>query len=206
MPIITHQDEILLAKIDSEVAHMFAKLGGTIDSISSGEKKVAGLYQNYTKDLQNYVRRLRDKSKQMEILAREERSGIEDGDVKEIKNRVRGVDDRIQMIEAYCDRVKDLTLQKSGLTKRMREYAKLVVSNAQIRKKIVNIGLKIEKEKNKMVAADSLSKLEDSLKDIEREFERSKKEMNKKWEQILEERVEVNEVWMGLKDSIDNFE
>ena len=206
MPIITHQDEILLAKIDSEVAHMFAKLGGTIDSISSAEKKVAGLYQNYTKDLQNYVRRLRDKSKQMEILAREERSGIEDGDVKEIKSRVRGVDDRIQMIEAYCDRVKDLTLQKSGLTKRMREYAKLVVSNAQIRKKIVNIGLKIEKEKNKMVAADSLSKLEDSLKDIEREFERSKKEMNKKWEQILEERVEVNEIWMGLKDSIDNFE
>jgi len=45
-----------------------------------------------------------------------------------------------------------------------------------------------------------------SLKDIEREFERSKKELGKKWEQILEERAEVNEIWMSLKDSIDNFE
>ena len=206
MPIITHQDEILLAKIDVEVAQLFSKLSSTIDSIASAEKKMAGMYQNYTKDLQNYVRHLRDKSKQMEILGREERSGIEEADVKQIKKRVQGVDDQIHMIEAYYDRLKDLSLQKSGMTKRMREYSKLVVINAQIRKKIVNIGLKIEKEKNKMVAADSLSKLEDSLKDIEREFERSKKELIKKWDQIIEEKAEVNEVWQGLKDSIDSFE
>ena len=57
-----------------------------------------------------------------------------------------------------------------------------------------------------MVAAESISKDEDRMKDVDREFERSNKELAKKWEQILEERSEVNEVWNALKDSIDEFE
>ena len=57
-----------------------------------------------------------------------------------------------------------------------------------------------------MVAAENLSNIEDGLKDIERDFERSKKEVEKKWEQLVQERTEVNGMWMAFKDSIDNFE
>jgi hypothetical protein len=81
-----------------------------------------------------------------------------------------------------------------------------MVENAKIRKRIVEFGLRIEKEKNKMIAADSLSKLEDDLKDTERDFERSKKELEKKWDQLVQERTEVNGMWIAYKNSIDKFE
>lgn len=206
MPIVTHQDEYLLSKIDVEISAMFQKLAKEIDQIRSQETKLGEMYQSYSKDLGKYVRKMRDKSKQMEVLAREDRSGIQDADVKEYKDRIHNVDDQIKMIEGYYDRLKDLALQKGNLTKRMNEYSKLMVSHAKIRKEIVDIGLRIEKEKNKMVAAESISKNEDKLKDTEREYERSKKELDKKWALLEEERSEVNQIWQTLKDAIDNFE
>ena len=118
---------------------------------------------------------MRDKSKQMDVLSREDRSGVSKKEVDQYKKRIAEVEEQIKMVEGYFDRLKDLALQKAGMTKRMQEYSKLVITNAKVRKKIVDIGLKIEKEKNKMVAAESISKNEDKLKDIEREFERSKK-------------------------------
>jgi hypothetical protein len=205
-PIITHEDEILLAKIDVEVADMFGKLAGKINKISDFERSLGELYQDYTKDLQEYVRKMRDKSKQMETLAREERSGIEKGEVDGYKKIITDVDEQIKMLEGYYTAIKDLASIKKSLTKRMDEYVKLVDHNAKIRREIVEIGLKIEKDKNKMVAAESISKNEDKLKDTEREFERSKKEMEKKWEQISEERGEVNAMWKAFKTAVDEFE
>ena len=206
MPIVTHEDEILLAKIDQEVAGLFSKLAKKIDTIAGAERKLGELYQGYTKDLQNYSRKMRDKSKQMDVLAREERSGVEASDVKEYKKKIGDVDEQVKMIEGYYDRIKDLAAQKKGMTKRMEEYTKLTISNSKIRKKIVELGLRIEKDKNKMVAADSISTTEDKLKDTERDFERSKKELGKKWEQLIEERTEVNAMWSAFKDAIDEFE
>ena len=206
MPIVTHEDAIELAKLDVEVAHLFIKIAHKINSLGSQEKKLGEMYQSYGKDLQVYLRKLRDKSKQMDVLSREDNSGVDSEDVSECKKRIHDVDDQIKMIEGFYDRLKDLALQKKGLTKKMEEYSKLVVINARIRKSIVLIGLKIDKAKNKMVAAESISKDEDRMKDVDREFERSNKELAKKWEQILEERSEVNEVWNALKDSIDEFE
>ncbi|MCF2139105.1 MAG: hypothetical protein K9W44_03525 [Candidatus Lokiarchaeota archaeon] len=206
MPIVTHQDEYLLSKIDIELAGMLNYLARDIESIRNQEKKLGDMYQSYTKDLGKYIRKMRDKSKQMDVLAREDKSGITKADVDAYKKQIQKVDDRIRMIEGYYDRMKDLALQKNNLIKRMNEYAKLIVNHAKIRKTIVDIGLRIEKEKNKMVAAESISKNEDKLKDAEREFERSKKELNKKWNQLEEERQEVNNMWKALKDSIDNFE
>ncbi|MHA1777368.1 MAG: hypothetical protein DRO88_00345 [Promethearchaeia archaeon] len=206
MPIVTHQDEYLLSKIEVELANMINSLAREIDSIKNQEKKLGDMYQAYTKDLGKYIRKMRDKSKQMDVLAREDKSGISKTEVDAYKKQVQKVDDRIRMIEGYYDRLKDLALQKNNLTKRMKEYASLMVSHAKIRNNIVDIGLKIEKEKNKMVAAESISRNEDKLKDAEREFERSKKELNKKWAQLEEERAEVNQMWRALKNSIDDFE
>ncbi len=206
MPIVTHEDAIELARLDVEVAHLFTKIAHKINNLGSQEKKLGDMYQSYGKDLQEYQRKLRDKSKQMDVLSREDNSGVDSEDVSECKKRIHDVDDQIKMIEGFHDRLKDLALQKKGLTKKMEEYSKLVVTNARIRKSIVLIGLKIDKAKNKMVAAESISKDEDKMKDVDREFERSNKELAKKWEQILEERSEVNESWNALKDSIDEFE
>ncbi|MHA1519709.1 MAG: hypothetical protein ACTSVZ_02510 [Promethearchaeota archaeon] len=206
MPIVTHQDEYLLSKIDVELAHILTGLSRGINQISSHEKKLGEMYQNYTKELGKYVRKMRDKSKQMDVLAREDRSGIEASDVKDYKKRITVVDDQIKMLEGYYDSIKDLSLQKGTMIKRMQEYSKLMVAHAKNRKVIVDIGLRIEKEKNKMVAAESISKNEDKLKDLEREYERSKRELEKKWVQLEEERSEVNKLWQALKDSIDDFE
>jgi phage-related tail protein len=206
MPIITHEDEILLAKIDVEVSEMFKKIASKIDKISDAEKSLGEIYQDYTKDLQEYARKMRDKSKQMEILAREERSGVEKAEVDDYKKKIVDVEEQIKMIEGYYDRLKDLAGQKRSMTKRMEEYVKMVQVNAKIRREIVELGLKIEKDKNKMVAAESISKVEDKLKDSEREFERSKKEMDKKWEQLVEERGEVNAMWKAFKAAVDEFE
>ena len=206
MPIVTHEDSIELARLDVEVAHLFTKIAHKINSLGSQEKKLGEMYQSYGKDLQVYLRKLRDKSKQMDVLSREDNSGVDSEDVAECKKKIHDVDDQIKMLEGFADRLKDLSLQKKGLTKKMEEYSKLVVHNAKIRKHIVLIGLKIEKAKNKMVAAESISKDEDRMKDVDREFERSNKELAKKWEQIIEERSEVNETWNALKDSIDEFE
>ncbi|QEE14721.1 hypothetical protein DSAG12_00536 [Promethearchaeum syntrophicum] len=206
MPIVTHEDAIELAKLDVEVAHLFTKIAHKINSLGSQEKKLGEMYQSYGKDLQEYLRKLRDKSKQMDVLSREEHSGVESEDVADCKKKIHDVDDQIKMIEGFYDRLKDLSLQKKGLTKKMEEYSKLVVHNAKIRKQIVMLGLKIEKSKNKMVAAESISTDEDKMKDIDREFERSNKEIYKKWDQIMDERGEVNQCWSALKDSIDEFE
>ena len=206
MPIVTHEDAIELARIDVEVAQLFTKLAHRINSLGSQEKKLGDMYQSYGKDLQVYLRKLRDKSKQMDVLSREANSGVDPEEVSDCKKKIQDVNDQIKMIEGYFDRLKDLALQKKGLTKKMEEYSRLVIHNAKIRKSIVLIGLKIEKAKNKMIAAESISKDEDKMKDVDREFERSNKELAKKWDQIIDERSEVNQVWNALKDSIDEFE
>lgn len=206
IPIVTHEDEVALAKLDVELADIIKKIGKKIGQLSSQERSLGDSYQDYSKLLAEYARKMRDISKQMEVLAREERSGIEAAEVDAFKKKIAAVDDQTKKIETYYDRMKDLAVHKESLTKKMDEYAALMVENAKIRKKIVEFGLRIEKEKNKMIAADSLSKLEDDLKDTERDFERSKKELEKKWDQLVQERAEVNGMWIAYKNSIDKFE
>ncbi len=117
----------------------------------------------------------------------------------DFKTKIDTVDDQIKKLENYYSRLKDLAVHKEGLTRKMDEYAALVIENAKIRKKIVQAGQKIETEKNKMVAAENLSNIEDGLKDIERDFERSKKEVEKKWEQLVQERAKSMECGWHLK-------
>jgi hypothetical protein len=196
----------LLARLDVDIANTIRDLGKKIASLSDHEKHLADQYNDYSKALTDYLRKMKDKHKQMDTLAREDKSGIHDTDVKEYKKRVDYVEEQIKMFEGYYDRMKDLALQKKTLIKKMDEYADMVVATAKIRKNIIDLGLKIEKDKDKMVAADNLNKREDALKDAEREFERSKKETEKKWDLWMQERQEVNGKWKALKEIIDEFE
>lgn len=206
MPIVTHEDEILLAKIDADLASSIKGLSKKIVGLADQEKKLADSYNDYSKALTEYGRKMRDKYKQMDTLAREERSGIQMNEVKEYKKRIDELDDQIKMIVGYYDAMKDLAIQKRNMITKMDEYADNIVATAKIRKDIIDIGLKIEKDKEKMIAADNLNKREDQLKDAEREFERSKKELEKKWELLGQEKAEVNAKWQNLKKSIEDFE
>ena len=206
MPIITHEDAIELANIDLKLAKQFSSLSNDMNGIRKQEEKLADSYHKYSKDILEYVSQMKDKLKQLEILMREKASGITEKEVSDHKKKVAETTEKNKMIEGYFDRLKDLVVEKGNLTKVMDEYSKLIVEQAKIRKSVVGFGLKIEKEKNKMVAADNISKTEDKLKDTERQFERVTKELGKKWEQVLEVRGEVNTVWKGFKNSIDDFE
>ena len=139
MPIVTHEDEIALARLDVELADIIKKLGKKIGNLSESEKALGNSYQDYCKILGEYTRKMRDISKQMEVLAREERSGIEDQEVTDFKTKIDTVDDQIKKLENYYSRLKDLAVHKEGLTRKMDEYAALVIENAKIRKKIVQI-------------------------------------------------------------------
>ena len=120
-------------------------------------------------------------------------------DVNDHKEWVRHLDSAIDLKEGYYDKLKDLAIQKRSLLEKRIEYADIMISIARLRKKVVDAGIKIETAKNKMVAAEKIASTESKLKDLEREYNRKKKDLMKKAEQLEKERDEVNEMWDQLK-------
>lgn len=203
MPIVTHEDEKILSNLEIEIAKMMTDISSKERSISQQEIKLADSYRDYCQFLGKFVRKLRDLGKQIEILSREERSGITKEDVEFNKSFVSAIDSTIEVKEKYYDKLKDLATQKKSLQDKRDEYAAILVETAKIRIKIVEVGLKIEEAKNKMVPAEKISTNETKLKDLEREFERTKKDLAKKWEQYEKEIEEVNNMWKAFKEAID---
>ena len=204
MPIITTEDEKQLANLEVEIANMMKNLSQKEKLIAAAEVNIANMYAKYSRFLGLYVRKLRDLSKQLEILSREERSGITKEEVSRNKNMVNHIDDVIEVKESYFDKLKDLAVQKKSLLVKRVEYADIMINTAKLRKKMVDIGLKIETAKNKMIPAEKVQSIEMRLKDITREFDRSKKDLTKKDEQLEKEREEVNEMWVSLKEVINS--
>jgi hypothetical protein len=204
LPIITTEDEKQLADLEIDIANMMKNLSQKEKLIAAAEVNIADMYSKYIRFLGLYVRKLRDLSKQLEILSREERSGITTEEVSRNKNMVNHIDDVIEVKESYFDKLKDLAVQKKSLLVKRVEYADILINTAKFRKKMVDIGLKIETAKNKMIPAEKVQTIEMKLKDISRDFERSKKDLIKKDEQMEKEREEVNEMWVSLKDVINS--
>lgn len=204
MPIITTEDEKQLANLEIDIADMMKGLSQKEKSIAVAEVNIADMYAKYIRFLGLYVRKLRDLSKQLEILSREERSGITTEEVSRNKDMVNHIDDVIEVKESYFDKLKDLAVQKKSFLVKRVEYADILINTAKLRKKMVDIGLKIETAKNKMIPAEKVQTIEMKLKDISRDFERSKKDLIKKDEQMEKEREEVNEMWISLKDVINS--
>ncbi|MHA1821266.1 MAG: hypothetical protein ACTSVC_12385 [Promethearchaeota archaeon] len=206
MPIVTHQDEKILGDLQIEIAKLLKEMSSKQKSISDLEVKLANAYTDYTRFLSFFVRKLRDLTKQLETLSREERSGISSNEVQKNKDWVNNVDEEIEKKEQYYDKLKDLAIQKKSLIQKRVEYANILIEMAKIRKKIVDVGMKIEEAKNKMIPVEKVANIEQRLKDLEREFERTKKELAKKEEQLIKEREEVNEMWNAFKDTISDME
>ena len=199
MPIVTTEDEKILSNMEIEVAHLLKQMSNREKSIAHTEKKLADQYGDYTRFMGIFVRKLRDLSKQLDILSRESRSGITKEEVEDNKGYVRHLDGAIDLKEKYHDKLKDLAIQKKSLLEKRVEYADIMIDIARIRKRVVDAGLKIESAKNKMVAAEKIASTEAKLKDLEREYNRKKKDLVKKSEQLEKERDEVNEMWDQLK-------
>ena len=202
MPIVTHQDEKILSSLEIEIAKMMQDMSKQERKIAKKEDKLADKYLDYNRFLEKYARKMRDLSKQLETLSREEKSGVTKEDVQFNKDRINHIEEKVEMQEKYYDALKDLILQKESLWEKRIEYSEILIDAAKLRNDIVDVGLKIEEAKNKMVPAEKVADKEMELKELQREFDRAQKDMEKKWEQLERERDEVNSIWKKIKDSI----
>ena len=82
MPIVTHEDSKMLSSLEIEIAKMMREMSSREKEIASAEMNVANLYGKYCRFLGIYVRKLRDLSKQLDVLSREQKSGISQEDVQ----------------------------------------------------------------------------------------------------------------------------
>ena len=154
---------------------------------------------------EKYLRVKRDVSKSMENLAREGRSDLSQKEVDAIKGTINEEADLVEKTRAFINALKDLEAQSRSFIDRKKEYADSIKAVASLRRDIVNVNTKLETEKNKMIAADSLQKLEDKLNDKTREFQRVKADRDKKLAQVDNEITEINKLWIALKNTIAEF-
>jgi hypothetical protein len=205
MPIITSEDSKNLAQLEEQMS-------GLLNQVASGErsnyKEILGLAETMQRTLQTqerYIRVKRDVSKSMENLAREGRSDLSQKEVDAMKETVNEEADLIEKSRTFVNALKDLEAQSRSFLARKKEYADSIRAVAILRRDIVNIKTRLDTEKNKMIAADSLQKLEDQLTDKTREFQRVKADREKKLVQLNNEITELNKLWTALKNTIVEF-
>ena len=63
----------------------------------------------------------------------------------------------------------------------------------------------MEKKKNDLIEGEKMKILETELNDIQREFDRARDVMIKSLNQFIQERDEVDNLWMKLKDSVSKM-
>ncbi len=205
MPIITSEDSKNLAQLEDQLSGLLNKVA---DGEHAGYKEILGLAEVMQRTLQaqeKYLRVKRDVSKSMENLAREGRSDLTQKDVDAVKESINEEADLIEKSRTFVNALKDLEAQSRSFLARKKEYADSIRALANLRRDIVNVNTKLDTEKNKMIAADSLQKLEDHLADKTREFQRVKADKEKKQAQLSNEITELNKLWTALKNTIVEF-
>ncbi len=205
MPIITSEDSKNLAQLEEQMSSL-------LNQVASGErsdyKTILGLAETMQKTLQaqeKYLRVKRDVSKSMENLAREGRSDFSQKEVDAFKETINEEADLVEKSRTFVNALKDLEAQSRSFLARKKEFADSIRTVAGLRRDIVNVNTRLETEKNKMIAADSLQRLEDQLTDKTREFQRVKADREKKLAQLSNEITELNKLWTALKNTIVEF-
>ncbi|MFX0004010.1 MAG: hypothetical protein ACFE9C_04145 [Candidatus Hodarchaeota archaeon] len=201
-PIITHEDELELAKLEKELVSLFKKLAKAQNSLISSQIKYA---ENITKtniirDMLN--RTFRDVLKQMQTLAREHRSNIKDEEVNLYKQIISKNDDYIKANNRYLNAIKDLAVQKEYLVQKKEEFVDALAELANKRSIVIKKALDAEKARNKLIDGDKLNILDQELNDVQRDFDRAREIFLKKIHQFIEVRDEINALWIKLKDTI----
>jgi len=201
-PIITHEDELILAKQERELVSQFKKLAKAQSALIDSQKKYA---ENITRT--NIIREMlnrtfRDVLKQMQTLAREHRSNIKDEEVKLYKEIIQKNDDFIKANNTYLNAIKDIAVQKEYLVQKKEEFVNALAEVANRRSNVIKKALNVEKAKNKLIDGDKLNILDQQLNDVQRDFDRARDILLKKIYQYTEVRDEINALWIKLKDTI----
>ncbi|MFX0083142.1 MAG: hypothetical protein ACFE94_15455 [Candidatus Hodarchaeota archaeon] len=201
-PIITHQDELILAKSEKELASQLKKLSRAQSSLISSQIKYAEDISkaNITREMLN--RTFRDVLKQMQTLAREHRSNIKDEEVKLFQEIIKENDAYVKANNTYLNAIKDLAVQKEYLVAKKDEFVEALSDVANKRSIVIKKALDVEKAKNKLIDGDKLNILDQALNDVQRDFDRARDILLKKIYQFKEVRDEINTLWLKLKDTV----
>lgn len=201
-PIITHQDELILAKSEKELASQLKKLSRAQSSLINSQIKYAEDISkaNIIREMLN--RTFRDVLKQMQTLAREHRSNIKDEEVKLFQEIIKENDAYIKGNNTYLNAIKDLAVQKEYLVAKKDEFVEALSNVANKRSVVIKKALNVEKVKNKLIDGDKLNVLDQELNDVQRDFDRARDILLKKIHQFREVRDEINALWLKLKDTV----
>ena len=204
-PIITHEDELELAKMEKELVSQFKKLAKAQSALISSQKKYAENISktNITREMVN--RTFRDLLKQMQTLVRERRSNIKDEEVKLFHEIIQKNDAYIKANNKYLNAIKDLAVKKEYLVEKKEEFVSALSDVADRRSVVIKKALDVEKAKNKLIDGDKLNILDQQLNDVQRDFDRTRDILLKKVHQFNEVRNEINALWIKLKDTIDEL-
>ena len=201
-PIITHEDELELSKMEKELVSQLKRLAKAQNTLINTQKKYAEniTKANVTREMLN--RTFRDVLKQMQTLAREHRSNIKDDEVKLYQEIIRKNDEFITGNNKYLNAIKDLAVQKEYLVEKKEEFVDALADVADKRAVVIKKALNVEKAKNKLIDGDKLNILDQQLNDVQRDFDRARDILLKKITQFIEVREEINNLWLKLKDTI----
>ncbi|MFW9941630.1 MAG: hypothetical protein ACFFFT_11365 [Candidatus Thorarchaeota archaeon] len=204
-PIITHEDELELAKMEKELVSLFKKLSRAQSTLISSQQKYAENISkaNITREMLN--RTFRDVLKQMQTLAREHRSNIKDEEVKLYQEIIRENDEYVKGNNIYLNAIKDLAVQKEYLVAKKNEFVEALSELANKRSIVIKKALDVEKAKNKLIDGDKLNILDQELNDVQRDFDRARDILLKKIHQFIEVRDEINTLWLKLKDTVSKL-
>ena len=204
-PIITHEDELELAKMEKELVSQFKKLSKAQSTLINSQKKYAENISkaNITREMLN--RTFRDVLKQMQTLAREHRSNIKDEEVKLFQEIIKENDTYIKGNNTYLNAIKDLAVKKEYLVAKKDEFVEALSNVANKRSVVIKKALDVEKVKNKLIDGDKLNILDQELNDVQRDFDRARDILLKKIHQFKEVRDEINTLWLKLKDTVSEL-
>ncbi len=201
-PIITHEDELELAKMEKEIVSQLKKLAKAQSTLISSQKKYAENISKVTNTREMLNRSFRDVLKQMETLVRERRSNIKDEEVQLYKDIIGKNDGYIKANGIYLNSIKDLAVQKEYLVAKKKEFVEALSDVANRRSIVIKKALDVEKVKNKLIDGDKLNIIDQELNDVQRDFDRARDILLKKIHQFEEVRDETDTLWLKLKDSV----
>lgn len=201
-PIITHEDELELAKMEKELVSQLKKLARAQSALIGSQKKYAENISKANNIREMLNRTFRDVLKQMQTLAREHRSNIKDEEVNLYKEIIQKNDDYIKGNNTYLNAIKDLAVQKEYLVQKKEEFVDALAEVADRRSTVIKKALDAEKAKNKLIDGDKLNILDQQLNDVQRDFDRARDIFLKKIYQFIEVRDEINSLWIKLKDTV----
>jgi len=200
MPIITHEDELDLARLENELVDKLEDHAKEQSKVIKAQKKLAENITDMNISRDSLNRTMRDVYKQMQMLAREHKSNVKEEDVDLMESLIRQNDTYIEANNKYLNALKDLAVRKDYLVEKKEEFAEALEEVADKREDVIKKALAVEKAKNKMIEGDKLNRLDQELNDIQREFDRARDILLKKIEQFLETRKEINELWLKLEE------